>query len=116
MKSMRARLSGVLLCVTLLFASPPAAPARQSPQGAVEGTVTDAAGGALAGARIYLTDARQALAAAGETDAAGRFRLEAVAPGTYVLRVARREFAARRVPVEVRSGQTARLAVKLEVE
>src|SRR5215213_1645783 len=116
MKSMRVRLSGVLLCATLLFASPPAAPARQSSQGAVEGTVTDAAGGALAGARIYLTDARQALAAAGETDAAGRFRLEAVAPGTYVLRVARKEFAARRVPVEVRTGQTASLAVKLEVE
>jgi hypothetical protein len=29
-------------------------------------------------------DARQALVAAGETNAEGRFRLEPVAPGTYV--------------------------------
>jgi outer membrane receptor protein involved in Fe transport len=107
---------GVLLCATLLFTSPLAAPARQSSQGAVEGTVTDAAGGALAGVRVYLLDARQALAGAGETDAAGRFRLESVAPGTYVLRIARKDFAARRVPVEVGAGQTASLAVKLEVE
>ncbi len=113
---MRVRLFGVLLCATLLFASPLAALARQSSQGAVEGTVTDAAGGALAGARVYLMDARQALAAAGETDGAGHFRLESVAPGTYVLRIARKDFAARRVPVEVRTGQTATLAVKLEVE
>jgi hemoglobin/transferrin/lactoferrin receptor protein len=116
MKSMRVRLFGVLLCATLLFASPLAAQARQSSQGAVEGTVTDAAGGALGGARVYLMDARQALAVASETDAAGHFRFESVAPGTYVLRIARKDFAARRVPVEVRTGQTARLAVRLEVE
>jgi outer membrane receptor protein involved in Fe transport len=94
----------------------PAAAAHQSSQGTVEGTVTDAAGGALAGARVYLMDARQALVAAGETNAEGRFRLEAVAPGTYVLRIARKEFAARRLPVEVREGQAASVGVRLEVE
>lgn len=113
---MRVRLFGVLLCATLLCASPLAALARQSAQGAVEGTITDPASGALAGARVYLMDARQALAAAGETDAAGHFRLESVAPGTYVLRIARKDFAARRVPVEVKTGQTANLTIKLEVE
>ncbi|HEX8148285.1 MAG TPA: TonB-dependent receptor [Pyrinomonadaceae bacterium] len=113
---MRARLFGVLLCATLLCASPPAALARQSPQGTVEGRVTDAAGGALAGARLYLLDARQALAAAGETSAEGRFRFELVAPGTYVLRIARKDFSARRVHVEVREGQAASLDVRLEVE
>ncbi len=113
---MRVRLFGVLLCATLLCASPLAVVARQSAQGVVEGTVTDGAGGALAGARVYLMDARQALAVAGETDAAGHFRLESVAPGTYVLRIARKDFAARRVPVEVKTGQTANVNVKLEVE
>lgn len=113
---MRVRLFGLLLCATLLFASPLAVLARQSSQGVVEGTVTDATGGALAGARVYLMDARQALATAGETDAAGHFRFESVAPGTYVLRIAHKNFAARRVPVEVMMGQTANLAVKLEVE
>jgi outer membrane receptor protein involved in Fe transport len=96
--------------------SPLAALARQSSQGVVEGTVTDAAGGALAGARVYLLDARQALAVAGETNTEGRFRLESVAPGTYVLRVARKDFNSRRVSVQVSAGQTSTLDVKLEVE
>jgi outer membrane receptor protein involved in Fe transport len=113
---MRARLFGVLLCATLLCASAPPAAGRQSSQGAVEGTVTDAAGGALAGARVYLMNARQALVAAGETNAEGRFRLDGVAPGTYVLRLARQDFAARRVSVEVKAGETAGLNVRLEVE
>jgi outer membrane receptor protein involved in Fe transport len=90
--------------------------ARQSSQGVVEGAVTDAAGGALAGARVYLFDARQAMAAAGETNAEGRFSFESVAPGTYVLRVAHKDFANRRVPVEVSAGQASTLDVKLEVE
>ncbi|HWS85434.1 MAG TPA: TonB-dependent receptor [Pyrinomonadaceae bacterium] len=106
----------VLLCATLLCAWMPPAAARQSSQGAVEGTVTDAAGGALAGARVYLMDARQALVAAGETDVEGRFRLESVAPGTYVLRVARKDFNSLRVPVEVSAGKSSTLDVKLEVE
>ena len=113
---MRVRLLRVLLCLTLLCVSPLAALARQSSQGVVEGTVTDAAGGALAGARVYLLDARQALAVAGETNTEGRFRLESVAPGTYVLRVARKDFNSRRVSVQVSAGQTSTLDVKLEVE
>jgi len=113
---MRVSLLRVLLCATLLCAWMPPAAARQSSQGAVEGTVTDAAGGALAGARVYLMDARQALVAAGETDVEGRFRLESVAPGTYVLRVARKDFNSLRVPVEVSAGKSSTLDVKLEVE
>ena len=113
---MRARLWRVFLCAALLCAWAPPALARQSSQGTVEGTVTDAAGGALAGARVYLMDARQAVIAAGETNAEGRFRLENVAPGTYVLRFAREDFSARRVPVEVKEGQAANVNVKLEVE
>jgi outer membrane receptor protein involved in Fe transport len=113
---MRARLFGVFLCATLLCASPHAVMSRQSAQGVVEGTVTDVAGGALKGARVYLMDARQALVAAGETNAEGRFRLDSVEPGSYVLRLARKDFSARRVHVEVREGQTASLNLKLEVE
>ena len=114
---MKARLSRICLCALLLCGSWLPAPARQGSQGVVEGTVADAAGAALSGVRVYLMDARQALVAAGETNAEGRFRLERVPPGTYVLRVARKDFATRRVPVEVSSaGQTASLAVTLEVE
>ena len=113
---MRARMFGVLLSAVLLCATPLAAAARQTSQGSVEGVVTDAAGGALAGTRVYLMDGQQALVTAGETDADGRFRLERVAPGTYLLHLARRDFAARRVPVEVKAGETASLGVKLDVE
>ncbi len=113
---MRARLLRICLCALLLCGSSLPSWGRQGSQGVVEGTVVDAAGGALAGARVYLMDARQALVAAGETDAEGRFRLERVAPGTYALRVSRKEFATHRVPVAVSAGQTASLAVTLEVE
>ncbi|HEX6184065.1 MAG TPA: TonB-dependent receptor [Pyrinomonadaceae bacterium] len=113
---MRARLLRICLCALLLSGSSLPALARQGTQGVVEGTVTDSAGGALARARVYLMDARQALAAAGETDGEGRFRLERVAPGTYFLRISRKDFTTRRVPVEVSAGQTATLAVTLEVE
>jgi hemoglobin/transferrin/lactoferrin receptor protein len=113
---MRARLLRICLCALLLSGSSLPALARQGTQGVVEGTVTDTAGGALARARVYLMDARQALVAAGETDGEGRFRLERVAPGTYALRVARKDFNTRRVPVEVSAGQTATLTVTLEVE
>src|SRR5215213_4841613 len=113
---MRARLLRICLCALLLSGSSLPALARQGTQGVVEGTVTDAAGGALARARVYLMDARQALVAAGETDGEGRFRLERVAPGTYALRVARKDFNTRRVSVDVSAGETATLAVTLEVE
>jgi outer membrane receptor protein involved in Fe transport len=113
---MRATLSRICLCALLLCGSGLPSFARQGAQGVVEGTVADAAGASLAGVRVYLMDARHALVASGETNAEGRFRLERVAPGTYVLRVARKDFAGRRVSVEVASGQTASLAVTLEVE
>src|SRR5215204_718487 len=103
---MRARLLRIGLCALLVCGSSLSAWGRQGAQGVVEGTVADAAGAALAGARVYLMDARQALVAAGETNSEGRFRLERVAPGTYVLRVARKDFNTRRVPVEVSAGQT----------
>jgi hemoglobin/transferrin/lactoferrin receptor protein len=106
----------IYLCVLLACASPLRVSARQATRGVVEGTVADASGAALAGARVYLMDGRQALVAAGETNSEGRFRLESVAPGTYVLRVSRRDFATRRVPVEVSAEQTASLTVTLEVE
>ncbi|MET0623052.1 MAG: TonB-dependent receptor [Pyrinomonadaceae bacterium] len=106
----------IYLCALLACATPLSVSARQATQGVVEGTVADVSGGALAGARVYLMDARQALVAAGETNSEGRFRLESVAPGTYLLRVARKDFSTRRVPVEVSTGQTASLSVTLEVE
>ncbi|MFN2416679.1 MAG: TonB-dependent receptor domain-containing protein [Pyrinomonadaceae bacterium] len=113
---MKARLFAICLCAVLACAPPPRAFARQGSQGVVEGSVTDASGGALAGVRVHLMDAQQALVAAGETTAEGRFRLERIAPGTYVLRASREDFATRRLPVEVSASQAATLAVTLEVE
>ena len=116
---MKARLFEICLCALLACFSPAQVFARQGAQqhqGAVEGAVTDAPGAALAGVRVYLMDARQSLVAAGETNAEGRFRLENVPPGTYVLRAARKNFATRRVPVKVSAGQTATLSFTLEVE
>ena len=106
------------LCVVVLIGSPllqPVARARQTSQGVVEGTVTDAAGATLSGARAYLIGPHQSLVATGETDAQGRFRLTDVPAGSYVLRIVRKDFASRREPVQVSEGETATVAVTLEV-
>jgi outer membrane receptor protein involved in Fe transport len=116
---MRARLFRLFLCAAFLagsFLPQGVAHARQAAQGVVEGTVRDAAGAALTGARVYLIDPHQSLVSTTETDAQGHFRFAGVAVGTYVVRVARKDFASRRVPVEVTSGSTPSLEITLEVE
>jgi len=105
----------MILCAALLLAASPLAAARQAVQGAVEGVVTDAAGAAVVGARVSLTDPRQIVRGAAETDAEGRFRFAQVAPGSYVLQVSKTGFSTRREAAQVARGQTATLAVTLGV-
>ena len=117
----RMRLVKPWICALLAFAAgcafaPPAARARQARPAFIEGSVTDRAGAGVGGAQVYLIDPQQVLLKAGETDAAGRFRFEGVAPGSYVVRVAAKGFAGVRVAAQVAGGGATSVNVVLEVE
>ncbi|HZI19227.1 MAG TPA: TonB-dependent receptor [Pyrinomonadaceae bacterium] len=105
----------MILCAAFLLAASSGTAARQSAQGSVEGSVSDAAGAVVAGARVSLLDPRQALRGTTETDAEGRFRFAGVAPGSYVVEVSKTGFGTRREVAQVARGMTVTLAVTLGV-
>jgi len=58
----------------------------------VSGSVEDASGGAIVGARITLRNGADKPIASAISDSSGRFSIPGVAPGSYVLRVERENF------------------------
>jgi hemoglobin/transferrin/lactoferrin receptor protein len=103
------------LALALLLALAPAASARQDSRGAIAGTVRDAGGAAVPGAKVWLVNAQQVQIRTGETDAEGRFRFADVNPGSYELRVERTGFDTHRAPVAVAAGATTDAGLVLEV-
>ncbi|HWQ31712.1 MAG TPA: TonB-dependent receptor [Blastocatellia bacterium] len=81
--------------------------------GEISGTVTDAAGNALAQASISLLNARQAVLATTQTDAQGQFTMRGIAPGNYEIIVTSRGFATKRQAVRVPSPEAAQLSISL---
>ena len=80
---------------------------------ALEGRVTDAQGGAVAGAAVTATAPGMAALAA-TTDGGGAFRFAMLDPGTYALTVAMPGFrTVRRTALEVVAGETLRVDVQL---
>jgi hemoglobin/transferrin/lactoferrin receptor protein len=107
-------LTPLALAFLILFA-PSAARARQDSRGRIAGTVRDAGGGAVAGAKVWLVTSQQAQIRSAETDAEGRFQFADVQAGSYELRVERTGFDTRRAPVTVSANATTDAAVTLEV-
>jgi outer membrane receptor protein involved in Fe transport len=109
----------IILGAALFLAASPGpaswAAARQSNQVSVEGTVRDAAGAAVVGARVSLTDPRQVMRGTTETDAEGRFRFAEVPPGSYVLAVSKSGFGAHREAAQIVRGQRTALIITLGV-
>ncbi|MBA3239771.1 MAG: carboxypeptidase regulatory-like domain-containing protein, partial [Acidobacteria bacterium] len=106
-----------LLCVVLLLAQPFGAGASAAAGGELRGTVTDPKGAVVVGASVTVTDA-----ASGETrgtattDARGKFKIEGLSPGTYVVVVTALNFGeARRESVGIEEGKEATLDFRLEV-
>lgn len=105
-----------LLTVSAL-AAPLAAAASAQPTRALEGTVRDGAGDAVQGARV------QARGAAGVprvtlSDAAGRFRIDGLAPGRYAVRAEHDSFAAAAATVDLpdtASASEAEAAIRVDL-
>ena len=64
----------------------------QTPQGAIEGQVTDASGGVMAGANVTVTGPNGAARTA-TTDTQGRYRVDGLAPAAYTVKILNRGFA-----------------------
>ena len=105
-----------LVSLLLFNSSAGALSARQQDgRGAVAGTVRDASGANVAGAKVFLVSAQQAVLGTTETDAEGRFNFADVPVGSYEVRIAGRGFDDRRVAARVAPGETTDVPVLLEV-
>ena len=79
----------------------------------ISGTVKDTAGSTVTQATIRLLNSRQTVIATAQTDAQGRFALQAIAPGSYEILLTSRGFASRRQIVRVPSAESASLEITL---
>src|SRR5438045_133975 len=105
------------LIFTLTLALVPFAESSAAAGGTISGTVTDQKGPFIVGATVTVTDAAgQQAHAPVETDAQGRYKIEGLPAGTYVVVVASKGFKeARREQLSVAEGKTAALDFQLEV-
>src|SRR5690348_12133761 len=86
----------------------------QSPVGALTGTVKDPKGAIVVGARISVRNSvgerRDAT-----TDGEGRFKIESLVPGSYDVSAERAGFKTAERKINIESGKTASLEIKLEI-
>ena len=111
MKSQLRKL-GLVALLAMLIAMPVAADSPQT--GTVEGTVTDAAGGALPGVTVTLTSDRGAQSAVTGED--GMFRFGLLAPGDYTVGASLEGFRGAEQAVHVDSGGRSAVTLKLGLE
>jgi hypothetical protein len=103
----------VMTCF-LLFA--PAAAHAQTATGQVNGTVTDASGGALVGAKVRLVNQGTNVVAQTETNATGYYLFLNVQPGSYALSVEMAGFKGARLPaLDIAVNQAITQNVRLDV-
>jgi Carboxypeptidase regulatory-like domain len=88
----------------------------QTDRAAIEGTVTDASGGAVSGAKIDITAVATGLTDEKMTNQYGQYRFPGIAIGIYKVVVESSGFATKEIDaVEVRVGETRTLDIRLEV-
>ncbi|MGB9612065.1 MAG: carboxypeptidase regulatory-like domain-containing protein, partial [Bryobacteraceae bacterium] len=94
----------------------PAYPQAQSNAGEIRGTVLDASGSAIRGARLQAVDPDRAIQRSAETGEEGGFVFPLLPPGRYRVRVEAKGFAPQVFEgVEVRVGDVYTLPVRMEV-
>jgi hypothetical protein len=84
--------------------------------GSIAGKVSSAAGAAISGARVIITNKSTGQTSTVKTDPAGAFISPALAAGDYALRVAARSFLATTVVATVQAGAPTAADIKLDPE
>lgn len=107
--------SALFFAVALLLA--PAVRSSAAAGGTLSGTVTDPKGAVVVGATVTVTDAAgQQAHAPVQTDTQGRYKIEGLPAGTYVVVINSKGFKeARREQLSVEEGKTALLNIQLEI-
>ena len=113
---MRASVAVAVLFASLLPVAPPAIAQSQATTGLIEGTVSDASGGRLAGATVTLLNTGTNFTRELITDADGRFRGLLLPLGAYRLTVSLANFSTYvQDGIELVVGQTANIPIVLHV-
>ncbi len=86
----------------------------QNPRGTLRGTVQDAGGGRVMGARITVENSQMSVARESQTDNRGEFRLEDLPPNSYLLTVNAAGFAEARSNVVVAISSVREVNVTLQ--
>jgi hypothetical protein len=109
------RLGGKFLpvCVLLLLAGTSPGAFAQNPRGALRGTVQDASGGRVAGAKIAVQNAELSLVRETQSNERGEFREEELPPGLYLLAVSAAGFAEARSEIVVAVSSVREVSVTL---
>jgi len=79
----------------------------------IEGSIADATGAALAGARIVAHNQVTGIDTPIVASATGRFHLLYLAPGAYKITASADTFGSRTQPIELNAGETLRLSITL---
>jgi hypothetical protein len=98
-------LGALLTTVALVFST--ARGQTNSSTGSIQGTVRDANGAIIAGAKVSLTNKATNQASTSTTNEAGVYTFDALTPGEYVVRAEHPGFAATEIPVNVQADTTA---------
>jgi hypothetical protein len=99
--------------LTMLSLAPYTAPAQGS-NGSLHGSVLDASGARVVGARIELHDGERSIRRDALSDARGEFQIVDLAPGTYKLDVSANGFASSKAEVVIRVGSVQEITVTLK--
>ncbi|HZS44497.1 MAG TPA: carboxypeptidase-like regulatory domain-containing protein, partial [Blastocatellia bacterium] len=84
--------------------------------GSISGTVRDPNGAVVVGAQVTVTNATTNESGNATTDKAGRYKIDNLAPGNYLVTVKQNGFKQFSVSIAVVDGKTATADVKLELE
>ena len=105
----------VMLLFVLFCISPLRIAGAAEPPGTLTGVVRDGSGGVVVGADIVLLTAQQTLVRSTRTGTDGRYSVEGIAPGRYVLLVSFPGFANRRMAVTISGTAAATADITLDV-
>jgi len=103
------------ICMAILLFLVCAASAQRGTSGSIEGTITDAQGGAISGVKLSAVDSDTGLKLESTSDENGIFHFPVVPTGTYVVTAESRGFSPYAVRLSVAVGATIDLPIQLRV-